>query len=38
MFTKQEMTDAFEEAGFNTAYDEQGLVGRGMYYATKTAR
>jgi hypothetical protein len=29
------MTNAFKEAGFEVSYDEKGLIGRGMYFATK---
>jgi hypothetical protein len=35
LFTKEEMERAFDEAGFETSYDEKGLIGRGMYFGTK---
>lgn len=35
MFSKEEMLKAFEEAKFEISYDEQGLIGRGMYFGTK---
>ncbi len=31
MFTKEEMTDAFEKAGLVVDYDEKGATGRGLY-------
>jgi len=31
MFTYEQHPEAFREAGFETAYDEQGLVGQGLY-------
>lgn len=30
--TVDEMLKAFEQAGFNVTFDEEGLTGRGMYY------
>ena len=36
MFTKDEMISALNEAGFIVSYDEKGLIGRGMYYASKS--
>lgn len=35
LFSKEEMLSAFSEAGFDVTHDEQGLIGRGMYYGTK---
>jgi SAM-dependent methyltransferase len=35
LFSKDEMINAFAESNFAVTYDEQGLIGRGMYYATK---
>jgi len=31
MFTYEQHPEAFREAGFETAYDERGLVGQGLY-------
>ena len=31
------MTEAFEAAGLSVAYDEEGLIGRGLYIATRPA-
>ncbi len=36
LFTIDEMTTAFENAGFAVTYDEQGLTGRGIYYGKKS--
>ncbi|MBT8218686.1 MAG: class I SAM-dependent methyltransferase [Bacteroidia bacterium] len=33
LFTKQEMIDAFQQAGFKVRYDAQGITGRGIYSA-----
>jgi ubiquinone/menaquinone biosynthesis C-methylase UbiE len=33
LFTVQEMRDCFESAGFDVDYDEEGLMGRGLYIA-----
>jgi ubiquinone/menaquinone biosynthesis C-methylase UbiE len=34
MFTRDEMTECFATAGFtNVSYDEEGLIGRGLYVA-----
>lgn len=35
LFSKDEMINAFAESNFEVTYDEQGLIGRGMYYAEK---
>lgn len=35
LFSKKEMTESFEKAGFEVSYEEPGLIGRGMYYAVK---
>jgi ubiquinone/menaquinone biosynthesis C-methylase UbiE len=37
LFSKEEMRNAFNEAGFEVSYDEKGLIGRGMYFGTKLA-
>lgn len=34
LYSKEEMEAAFSEAGFKVSYDEEGLIGRGMYFAT----
>lgn len=34
LFTVAEMTAAFRQAGFAVTYDEQGLIGRGLYLAS----
>ena len=31
MFTYEQHPEAFREAGFETAYDERGLVGQGLH-------
>jgi SAM-dependent methyltransferase len=31
LFTRDEMTTAFEAAGFKVGYDQEGLIGRGLY-------
>ena len=33
LFTVEEMTAAFRQAGFTVTYDEAGLIGRGLYLA-----
>jgi SAM-dependent methyltransferase len=33
LFTREEMTHAFELANMNVRYDDQGLMGRGLYIA-----
>jgi SAM-dependent methyltransferase len=33
MFSREEMTHAFDAANMNVRYDDQGLMGRGMYIA-----
>jgi hypothetical protein len=33
--SREEMLSAFKLAGFEATFDEQGLTGRGMYYAEK---
>ena len=35
MHSVEEYTQAFEQAGLNVSYDEEGLIGRGLYIATK---
>jgi SAM-dependent methyltransferase len=35
LYSRDEMTHFFREAGFEIQYDEKGLIGRGMYFATK---
>jgi SAM-dependent methyltransferase len=35
LFTRGEMTGAFEAAGLDVDYDEEGLIGRGLYLATR---
>ena len=35
MHSVEEYTRAFEKAGLNVSYDEEGLTGRGLYIATK---
>jgi ubiquinone/menaquinone biosynthesis C-methylase UbiE len=35
LFTRAEMTGAFEAAGLAVEYDEEGLIGRGLYLATR---
>jgi SAM-dependent methyltransferase len=35
MSSKEEMLNAFDEAGLEVRYEEKGLTGRGMYYAYK---
>ncbi len=37
LFTVEEMTAAFQQAGFAVTYDEQGLIGRGLYLATQSS-
>ena len=34
LFTRDEMTRAFESAGMAVRYDPEGLMGRGLYLAT----
>jgi SAM-dependent methyltransferase len=34
LFTKEEMTRAFELAGMRVAYEQEGLMGRGLYIGT----
>ncbi len=33
LFTREEMTHAFESANMNVRYDTEGLMGRGLYIA-----
>lgn len=35
LFTRDEMRAAFEEAGFAVDYDEEGLMGRGLWIGTR---
>ena len=35
LFTRDEMTWAFESAGMAVRYDSEGLMGRGLYLATQ---
>ncbi len=35
LYTQQEMVDALERAGLETAYDEEGLTGRGLHIGVK---
>lgn len=35
LFTREQMTGAFEAAGLAVEYDEEGLIGRGLYLATR---
>lgn len=35
LYTKSEMLDAFRHAGLDPHYDESGIFGRGLYFATK---
>jgi SAM-dependent methyltransferase len=35
LFTRDEMTSAFESAGMSVRYDTEGLMGRGLYIARK---
>ena len=35
LFTRGEMTGAFEAAGLSVEYDDEGLIGRGLYLATR---
>jgi SAM-dependent methyltransferase len=35
LFTREEMRDAFENAGFSADYEEEGLIGRGLWVATR---
>ena len=37
LFTRAEMTGAFEAAGLVVEHDEEGLIGRGLYLATRPA-
>jgi ubiquinone/menaquinone biosynthesis C-methylase UbiE len=37
LFSQDEIQTAFEEAGFEVSYDEKGLIGRGMYFGTKSS-
>jgi SAM-dependent methyltransferase len=37
LFTRVQMTDAFEAAGLSVEHDEEGLIGRGLYIATRPA-
>ena len=37
LFTREQMTEAFEAAGLAVEYDEEGLIGRGLYVATRPA-
>ncbi len=38
LFTVEEMTAAFRQAGFAVTYDEEGLIGRGLYEAELSSR
>jgi SAM-dependent methyltransferase len=35
LYTKSEMLEAFRNAGLEPEYDESGIFGRGLYFATK---
>jgi hypothetical protein len=35
LFPRSVMIDAFERAGLRVTHDEEGLMGRGLYVATK---
>jgi hypothetical protein len=35
LFTHEEYVRAFEKAGLDTTHDAEGLMGRGLYIATK---
>jgi trans-aconitate methyltransferase len=35
LYSKEEMLNALNEAGFETSYDEKGLIGRGMYFGKR---
>lgn len=37
LFTRAQMTEAFEAAGLEVELDEEGLIGRGLYVATRPA-
>ena len=37
LFTRAQMTEAFEAAGLAVELDEEGLIGRGLYVATRPA-
>jgi SAM-dependent methyltransferase len=37
LFTRAQMTEAFEAAGLAVELDEEGLIGRGLYIATRQA-
>jgi SAM-dependent methyltransferase len=37
LFTREEMTAAFEDAGLRVTYDQEGLSGRGMYVGIRAA-
>jgi hypothetical protein len=38
LFTRDEMTHAFESANMDVRYDDEGLMGRGLYIAHHRAR
>src|SRR5262249_47722726 len=37
LFTREQMTAAFENVGLRTTYDEEGLTGRGAYVGVRAA-
>lgn len=36
--SREEMTEAFRQAGFEVSFEEKGLTGRGMYYGSKSEK